>query len=136
MNNHNTAGGSTPGESSQNTPEGLTTDPSRPPIFSVPIMNPYNESPNTVNSNSNSDWGNPNQPKAGKANGPIRVNDPLGQVYEYKPGGNNQPFLRNIGMGLYYQYRVHSRDAIGQHMFTREQRVFILNHLYNVNKPL
>lgn len=77
-------------------------------------------------------WGDPNQPRAGIANGPMQVDDTSSQAERYVPNGNNQPFLRNLGMALEHQYRM-GNTSLSAAMFTPNQEKFILEHLLHTN---
>lgn len=83
----------------------------------------------------NHNWGDPNQVKAGKANGPMQVNDTSNKNYNYIAGGNNQPLLSNIGKGLEDQYSI-GNSTLSAFMFTPEQEQFILLHLLHTNRPV
>jgi hypothetical protein len=56
--------------------------------------NPGGGNPNLVGNNPGG--GNPQQLRANKTNGPIQVNDPNNQNFQYNPNGTNQPILSNV----------------------------------------
>lgn len=78
-------------------------------------------------------WGNVNQLRANKINGPMQINDPNKQAGSYIPNGNNQPFLGNIKMALKHQYDL-GNSTLSGYMFTPQQEQFILTHLLHTNR--
>ena len=66
--------------------------------------------------------------RAGKANGPIQVNDPNNQNYQYVVGGVNQPLLSNIARTLDHQ-RTLGLSSLSRYTFTPQQEQYILTFL-------
>lgn len=82
------------------------------------------------NSGGNDDWGDVTQGKAGGNNGPMRVNDPLGQIsrgYDSSSIENNQPALHNIRKALEHQAQY--GPNISSKTLTPEQSAFMAEHI-------
>ena len=88
-----------------------------------------------VNYTQNNNWGNINQGRAGRQNGPIQVNDSLNQNYIYHPQGNNEPLLSNKGKALLHQKNLGNTN-LSSNVFTPSQEHFILQHLLHTNRPM
>ena len=69
--------------------------------------------------------------RAGKTNGPILVDNPNNQNYQYDPNGVNQPLMGNIANSLENQFRLQSTN-ISRFMFSPAQEKYVLTFLlYN-----
>lgn len=83
----------------------------------------------------NNYWGDENQGKAGKENGPMIVNDPLGQITRgYIKGGNNQPALHNIRKSLEHQFQYSPR--LNGSMFGYYVQTFMLWRIIDIDPEL
>lgn len=114
----------TPQGSPQNNPQGS--------LQGNPQGNPQGNAQG--NTQGNDAWGDPNQGKAGTINGPMKVNDPLGQLTRgYDPSNiqNNQPVLHNIRKALEHQSQF--GYGISSNTLTQEQAKFMAEHIKNVN---
>lgn len=78
-------------------------------------------------------WGNLQQPLAGRINSPIQVNDPSNQNYTYNINGTNQPLLGNIARALDHQ-RTLGLTSLSRYTFTPRQEQYILTYLLH-NHP-
>jgi hypothetical protein len=96
--------------------------------------NPAGNNPGAGNPNpagNNPAGGNPQQLRANKTNGPIQVNDPNNQNFQYNPNGTNQPLLGNIARALNFQRSI-GLSSLSRYTFTRDQEQFVLTFLlYN-----
>lgn len=92
--------------------------------------NPGVGNPNPVN---NQGGGNPQQLRANKTNGPIQVNDPNNQNFQYNPNGINQPLLSNIARSLDIQRSI-GLTSLSRYTFTPQQEHMILTFLLH-NHP-
>ena len=71
--------------------------------------------------------------RAGQINGPIQVNDPNNQNYQYQPNGVNQPLLGNIARSLDYQASI-GLTSLSRYTFTPEQESYILQFLLHSHR--
>jgi hypothetical protein len=60
------------------------------------------------------------QLRAGNINGPIQVNVPNNQNYQYLPNGINQPLLGNIARSLHHKANI-GLSSLSHYTFTPSQ---------------
>jgi hypothetical protein len=73
--------------------------------------------------------------RAGNINGPIQVNDPNNQNYQYLPNGINQPLLGNIASSLQHQANI-GLSSLSRYTFTPNQEQYILSFLLHNHRPV
>lgn len=104
------------------------------PTANTGVNNPTGNPPINPGVNNTQNWGNPNQPRASLANGPMHVNDPNGLLTQpYTPGAHNSVLLNNIRQSLEHQY-IMGNHTLTRHMFTEQQKKYIIHHLYYVDR--
>lgn len=122
----------TPQGSPQGNPQGSSQGNHQGSLQGNPQGNPPGNAQG--NSHANDDWGDVTQAKAGMINGPMRVNDPLGQLTRgYDPSSiqNNQPALHNIRKALEHQSQY--GPNISSNTLTQEQSKFMAEHIKKVD---
>jgi hypothetical protein len=73
--------------------------------------------------------------RAGNINGPIQVNDPNNQNYQYLPNGINQPLLGNIANSLDHQASI-GLSSLSRYTFTTNQEQYILSFLFHNHRAV
>lgn len=73
--------------------------------------------------------------RAGNINGPIQVNDPNNQNYQYLPNGINQPLLGNIASSLDHQANI-GLSSLSRYTFTPNQEQYILSFLLHNHRAV